>query len=166
MTGKICVKLLRCRGHPNVQLAHRSTLELEKESSLTPRGDCIACVSCRGSPEDCARSKGLAALYVAALSLFPPGVAGTVVSGVSPASEPGRLIARRSCHRADSILVAADKAAAEAPETLRRLLASSYTRCLALYLVFAPDDDVDTVYESVGCIVEDVGDGGASRDPG
>ncbi|OWJ55203.1 hypothetical protein Pdsh_04015 [Pyrodictium delaneyi] len=162
----MCIKLLQCRGHPNVQLSHPSTLELEKEASLTPRGDCIACVSCKGDLGECVEEKGLAALYIAALSFFPPGVASTIVSGLSPAARPRRLIARRSCHRVDSIVIAANRAAADVPENLRRLLMSSYTRCLALYLVLAPDDNVDTVYESVGCIVEDMSDRGASGDSG
>ncbi|WP_168371200.1 DUF371 domain-containing protein [Pyrodictium occultum] len=161
-----CIRLLRCRGHPNVQLAHPSTLELEREPRLTPRGDCVACVSCQGSIAGCSSGKGLAALYIAALSLHPPGAAGAVVEGLSPAAEPGRLIARRSCHRRDSVVIAADKAARDLPEGLRRLLASSYTRCLALYVVFTPDGDVDTVYELAGCVVEDPGGGDPARNPG
>ncbi|MFA4719462.1 DUF371 domain-containing protein [Pyrococcus kukulkanii] len=38
-------EVIRCRGHPNVKATHRSTLEITKESYLTPRGDCIICIS-------------------------------------------------------------------------------------------------------------------------
>ena len=39
------VEVIRCRGHENVKAIHRSTLEFTKEDYLTPRGDCIICVS-------------------------------------------------------------------------------------------------------------------------
>ncbi|AMM54986.1 DUF371 domain-containing protein [Pyrococcus kukulkanii] len=38
-------EVIRCRGHPNVKATHRSTLEVTKENYLTPRGDCIICIS-------------------------------------------------------------------------------------------------------------------------
>ncbi|MDV3103975.1 DUF371 domain-containing protein [Thermococcus waiotapuensis] len=39
------VEIIRCRGHGNVRATHRSTLEFTREDYLTPRGDCIICVS-------------------------------------------------------------------------------------------------------------------------
>ena len=33
--------MIVARGHPNVRATHRTTLEITKESHLTPRGDCI-----------------------------------------------------------------------------------------------------------------------------
>ncbi|ASJ01205.1 DUF371 domain-containing protein [Thermococcus gorgonarius] len=42
--GKL-VEVVRCRGHENVKATHRSTLEFTKENYLTPRGDCIICIS-------------------------------------------------------------------------------------------------------------------------
>ena len=44
---KTGVVLVVCRGHPNVQLLHETTLEATVEPRLTPRGDCIACVSAK-----------------------------------------------------------------------------------------------------------------------
>lgn len=38
-------EIIRCRGHENVKATHRSTLEITREDFLTPRGDCIICVS-------------------------------------------------------------------------------------------------------------------------
>ncbi|NJE05015.1 DUF371 domain-containing protein [Thermococcus sp. M36] len=38
-------EVIRCRGHKNVRATHKSTLEFTKEDYLTPRGDCILCVS-------------------------------------------------------------------------------------------------------------------------
>jgi len=38
-------EVIHCRGHENVKATHRSTLEITTEDFLTPRGDCIICVS-------------------------------------------------------------------------------------------------------------------------
>ncbi|WP_099212191.1 DUF371 domain-containing protein [Thermococcus henrietii] len=38
-------EVIHCRGHENVRATHRSTLEITTEDFLTPRGDCIICVS-------------------------------------------------------------------------------------------------------------------------
>ncbi|WP_457742366.1 DUF371 domain-containing protein [Thermococcus sp.] len=38
-------EVINCRGHENVRATHRSTLEITTEDFLTPRGDCIICVS-------------------------------------------------------------------------------------------------------------------------
>ena len=38
-------EVIHCRGHENVKAIHRSTLEITREDFLTPRGDCIICVS-------------------------------------------------------------------------------------------------------------------------
>ncbi|CAB49842.1 DUF371 domain-containing protein [Pyrococcus abyssi] len=38
-------EIIRCRGHENVKATHKSTLEITKENFLTPRGDCIICIS-------------------------------------------------------------------------------------------------------------------------
>ena len=41
----IAADVVRARGHPNVRATHQSTLEITKETFLTPRGDCIIGVS-------------------------------------------------------------------------------------------------------------------------
>ncbi len=37
-------EVVLARGHPNIQAAHPSTLEITKEETLTKRGDCIIAV--------------------------------------------------------------------------------------------------------------------------
>jgi len=34
-------EIIVARGHPNIRATHRTTLEITKDSHLTPRGDCI-----------------------------------------------------------------------------------------------------------------------------
>ncbi|USS41567.1 DUF371 domain-containing protein [Thermococcus aggregans] len=41
-----------CYGHENVKATHRSTLEITKESYLTPRGDCIICIKANKALKD------------------------------------------------------------------------------------------------------------------
>ncbi len=38
------VEVIKAYGHTNIRATHRSTLEITKEESLTPRGDCIIAV--------------------------------------------------------------------------------------------------------------------------
>jgi len=45
-------EVIHCRGHENVRATHRSTLEFTREGYLTPRGDCILCVSADKSLKD------------------------------------------------------------------------------------------------------------------
>jgi len=45
-------EVIHCRGHENVKATHRSTLEITTEDFLTPRGDCIICVSADKSLRD------------------------------------------------------------------------------------------------------------------
>ena len=155
-TGRVCMELIRCRGHPNVQLAHPSTLELDRRGRLTPRGDCVACVSCRGGGR-CAAKRGLAAMYFAVLALEPPFYAGFRVFGVSPGRPVGeRMVVRRSLHPADSVMVAASTPARGVPGEARRLLASSFSRCLVLHVVL----DVDAEDVLAGGVVENPEDPG------
>ena len=122
-----------------MQLTHRSTFELEEGDRLGVRGDCVACIDCQGGDgaRRCATLPGLAKLFIVALQLHPPRVEGAVVDGLSPAREPERLIVRRSCYRSRSLIVGASRAAAQLPQELRRLLASGFTRCLALLVVLS-----------------------------
>lgn len=41
-----------CKGHENVKATHKSTLEITKENFLTPRGDCIICISANKALRD------------------------------------------------------------------------------------------------------------------
>lgn len=149
-----CIELYRCRGHPNVQLVHDTTLELTSEDRLTPRGDCIACVSCRGEGK-CLSRKGLGKLFIAALGLEEPHYAGIVVDGIAPgAARVERMVARKSRHGGDTILAEASRAASDAGRPLRKLLASSFTRCYALFVVL----DINPEDVLTGRVVEDTGD--------
>ncbi len=47
------MRITRCRGHPNVQLTHRGTLEISCDSYLTVRGDCILCISAETLLKQC-----------------------------------------------------------------------------------------------------------------
>lgn len=145
-----------CRGHAAVQLGHRSTLELEARDSLTLRGDCVACVSCRDVEEleGCARLRGLGKLFIVGFTLSPPYVEGLVVDGLLPGEEAsGRLVARKSCHR-PALLNAASAAAMDASPGARLVLSSPTGRCVALLFALTGCEEVDAVYEAAGCVVE------------
>ena len=150
--------LLRCRGHPNIQASHPSTLELEEESFLTIRGDCIVCIECTGADElrRLATGKGLAKLFIVAMNPFlSPYIAYAIVDGFLPAKQPKRLIARKSAHRENSVIICSSLSASELPSDLRKLLRSNYTKCYALLVSSTLSDNIDAVYELVGCVVKD-----------
>jgi hypothetical protein len=131
-----CTAVLECRGHPNVALRHETTLEFEESSVLTPRGDCIACISCRGGDgvRGCAALRGYALAYIVAFNPWD-GVEQFSIYGFSPGQKPRRLIVRKSEHVKDSIIVRASASASELPRRLVELLRSPFTRCMVLYAV-------------------------------
>ncbi|AEC52412.1 hypothetical protein PNA2_1497 [Pyrococcus sp. NA2] len=45
-------EIIMCKGHENVKATHKSTLEITKENFLTPRGDCIICISANKALRD------------------------------------------------------------------------------------------------------------------
>lgn len=117
---------------------HKSTFELEKDTRLGVRGDCVVCVGCSSSKDGgCASLKGPAAIYLVAIQLWPLKVVWVPVYGTSPGSKPSRLIVRRSSHRENSLMVDATRASADLPDEVRRALTSPFTKCLALHVVLS-----------------------------
>jgi hypothetical protein len=150
--------LLSCRGHPNVQAAHETTLELEESPNLTIRGDCIICVECKNtdSARQLVAERGLSKLFLIAVNPFiKPYVAGLSIDGFSPGKKPRRLIVRKSYYTKDALMICSSKSAAELPAEFRKLLQSSYTKCFALLVLSRPIDHINSIYELAGCVVED-----------
>jgi len=54
MTGVARVTI-RCRGHPCVTALHPTTLEITRDTGLTPRGDCIVGVAADRAARDLPR---------------------------------------------------------------------------------------------------------------
>jgi len=163
----LALTLLRCRGHPDVQVSHPTTLELEEESFLTIRGDCIVCIECTGADElrKLAAGKGLVKLFIVAMNPFlSPYIAYAIVDGFLPAKQPKRLIVRKSTHRENSVIICSSLSALELPSDLRKLLRSNYTKCYALLVSSTLGGDVDAVYELAGCIVKDASSANGAGD--
>ena len=153
--------LATCRGHPNIQADHDTTLELEEAPILTIRGDCVVCVECRNTRplRETAAKKALAKLVIAAMNPFiKPYIAYTVIDGFLPGESPRRLVVRKSNYRDDSLMICSSLSASELPADVKKLLRSSYTRCYVLLVSSTLGTDIDTVYELAGCVVKDTGD--------
>jgi len=108
-------------GHINVRATHRSTLEITKEETLTPRGTCIVAVrSEKGLADFSEEFKELArsANSKIKLTIRTPSGAEEVIEGRGdPAltyEDPLRIIVRKSTYVApNTLMVAANKAAVD-----------------------------------------------------
>jgi len=163
----LALALSKCKGHPNIQASHPTTLELEEEPFLTIRGDCIVCVECTDADElrRLATRRGLAKLFIVAMNPFlSPYIAYAIVDGFLPAKQPRRLIVRKSAHRENSVIICSSLSASELPSDLRRLLRSNYTKCYALLVSSTLGGNVDAVYELAGCIVKDTSSSNGAGD--
>jgi uncharacterized protein len=106
-------------GHPNILATHRSTIEITKESSLTPRGDCIIGISsnkaCDGLPE--ALKQALRQGKKLTIALECNGERDKITAYGDPGlilTDPVSMVIRKSsftCPR--TLAIRADKAAAD-----------------------------------------------------
>ncbi len=124
-----------CRGHPNVQLLHETTLEATGEPRLTPRGDCIACVSARVHVEG--RCEGLARGLIVALNPWL-GVREVQFTGV--ACDCSKPVIRRSGTCSGCIACRASVSARDLSH-LRQLLSSPFTRVVLVVSFYAASED-------------------------
>lgn len=112
---------IRGRGHPRVRATHAKTIELTTERELTGRGTCIVGV---GVALDPAR---LGALSGRVVVTFEAGGHRELVRGLANPrydAATGRLVIRRSRHRADdTLVVGADKGSADLDRALVAALA-------------------------------------------
>ena len=110
--------IFHARGHPNVRAAHRTTLEVTRETHLTPRGDCIVGVASEvgaaGLPgwlREAARDPGARIVMV----LCAGGVCDSLVGRGDPGltlEDPDRIVVRRSTYTdGKTLMVEASKAA-------------------------------------------------------
>ncbi|MCE4599595.1 MAG: DUF371 domain-containing protein [Desulfurococcales archaeon] len=122
----------RAWGHYNVRAAHRSTIELTKEESLTPRGDCIIGVKSQLAAKDLpqwfknsARQDNSIIIAV----FCSNGICDGVVGRGSPNlifEDETRMILRRSTYiEPATIMIKASKAAIDLRRDLVNLLSDS-----------------------------------------
>jgi len=113
-------ELVRARGHPNIRATHPTTLEITKETHLTPRGDCIIAVGADKGARDlsdafksAAREPG--SIIIMTIEVPRAGLSELIRARGHPAltfKHPTDMVVRRSaftCGR--TIAVMADKAA-------------------------------------------------------
>ena len=123
------VEVIRARGHRNVRATHRSTFEITRDESVTPRGDCIIAVAADKACADLnphlksalrARNARVEILIQCA------GTTVTVRALGSPnlvLSDPRSIVVRKSQYiDARTLAIRANKAAADFPRPLVSLL--------------------------------------------
>jgi hypothetical protein len=136
---------IRARGHAHVRARHPKTIELTTDADMTHRGTCIVGVAADLDP---ARLAGLDGPVVVT---FTCDDATDVVHGIANArydATTGRLVIRRSHHRApDTLVVDADRGSADLDRALVAALADGEAE---LRVEIAPDtaarNDAPTVW--------------------
>jgi len=125
----IAADVVRARGHPNVKAIHQSTLEVTKETFLTPRGDCIIGVSADKAAADLndrlksilKNDESLVLVVIRVENLFTSVVA-RGSRDLLLTSETSMVI-RRSTYVDDrTIAIRSDKAAIDLPRRITRKL--------------------------------------------
>lgn len=133
----------KAKGHANVTAKHRTTIEITKEESLTPRGDCIIGVSSEASASslpdwlrDGLRDPNNLVLVV----LCSGDLCDAVIGHGDPritASNDTKIIIRRSDYvESSTIMVRSNKAAADLNRGLISQLASGND--LHVYITYLP----------------------------
>lgn len=134
--------VFQASGHPNIRAKHRTTLEITKESHVTPRGDCIVGVNSEIAARDLPEwfkeeaKKGSYILLVLCSNSICDSVIGTGTPSLS-FSDDTKMVFRRSTYSGpETVMVKASKAAGD----LRRDLVDSLVKggTLEAYLILIP----------------------------
>ncbi|MCX8184984.1 MAG: DUF371 domain-containing protein [Sulfolobales archaeon] len=142
-----CVDVVVFSGHENVRALHRSTLEVTKDSYLTPRGDCIIGVASSKSAleisqcvKEVLRGGGLLVVVVATASglydyLYAEG------SGRLTFRDSRRIVIRRSSYVDDSTIgIRSSKAAGDLDRSLVEALRRGERGFLVLVAIRRPPE--------------------------
>ena len=132
-------ELVRARGHPNVRATHPTTLEITRETHLTPRGDCIVAVGADKGARDlskafkeAARREG--ALIRITIEVPSRGLREVIMARGHPGltfEHPTDMVVRKSdyvCGR--TVAIRADKAAKDLSRELVEALKDPRTEVL------------------------------------
>lgn len=134
-------EVVRFRGHVNIRASHRTTLEITKDSHLTPRGDCIVGVSAdKALGEFSERFKEIARSPGSRIILLIADERGNhdVIIGEGHPdlsfSDPKKIIVRKSSYAApNTVMIRADKAARDISRDLVSTLRNG-SRGIALFI--------------------------------
>lgn len=126
--SEIYIDRILARGHRNIRATHRSTFEITREDTLTPRGDCIVAISADKSLKDLdpvlrekIRRGWVVAVLIIVDRLWDIAI-GRGDQGLE-LGDPVRIIARRSTYISpNTLMLRSDKAASNLRRDLIDLL--------------------------------------------
>jgi len=125
---EIYVDKIYARGHRNIRATHRTTFEITREDSLTPRGDCIIAISANKSIRDLdpeLRDR-IKRGWAVAIAIVVNNIWDMAIGYGDPdleRSDPVKIIARRSTYIApNTIMLRSNKAAVDLRRDLIDLL--------------------------------------------
>jgi hypothetical protein len=125
------IDVIRARGHRNVRATHRTTLEITKETDLTPRGDCIVAVSANKALKDLNPSLRMGirmgwpvAIVISCRDLYDYSIG--LGDPRLELNDPVRIVARKSSYISpNTLMIRASKAAADLDRRLVNMLRSN-----------------------------------------
>lgn len=142
----------RARGHRNIRALHPTTIEVTREETLTPRGDCIIAVSSEKGLRDLNRDllERVRQGWYVALVIEVGGLRDWVVGLGDPRlglGDPVRIVVRKSLFIDNkTLMVRADKAARDIDRRLVKRARDSSTEILLRVLV---SDDIEELREYI-----------------
>ncbi|HWQ17639.1 MAG TPA: DUF371 domain-containing protein [Sulfolobales archaeon] len=126
--NEIYVDKVYARGHRNIRATHRTTFEITREDSLTPRGDCIIAISADKSVRDLDQElkNRIKRGWVIAIAIVVNNIWDMAMGYGDPGlelSDPVKIIARKSTYIApNTIMLRSNKAAVDLRRDLMDLL--------------------------------------------
>ena len=135
----------KAQGHSNVRATHRTTLEITKESYLTPRGDCIIGVSSEYGVADLPEWFKKAAQKedsIIVMIICSDNICDSVIGRGHPKlsfDDPLRIVVRRSSYiDSKTIMIRANKSARDLRRDLIRKLHSGEELIVYLTVLNTP----------------------------
>lgn len=126
--GETYVDRIEARGHRNIRATHRSTFEITREDTLTPRGDCIVAVSADKALKDLDPTIGdkIRSGWAVAVLISVDRLWDLAIGHGDPGLElkdPVRVVVRKSTYiSANTLMIRSDKAALDLKRDLIDLL--------------------------------------------
>lgn len=137
------VEIIKGKGHPNIKATHKSTLEITKDTYLTPRGNCIIAVKADKAAKDLSEEmkEALRSGRKILVQIEIEGLLDEIIGKghpILPLTDSRSIVIRKStfiCPR--TVIIKADKAARDLDRRIIKKLREEYWKevTIRFYLI-------------------------------